>query len=641
MRRRIAVTSAVLFSFGLTAGWVWAAETPSVELAMRFRPVQKDVEYGIPPANQYGQCRVEVERATGSSGWIVLGPAGLVLRRYVDTNGDNVVDQWRYYNHGLEVYRDLDTNFNNKVDESRWLNTGGTRWGVDSDEDGRIDFWKRMSAEEASRVAVLAIVESDLQALKTLLVTQDDVEQLGVSASVAEKLLEAVSDSDRKLRAAIGKSRLIQAQTKWMRFDSVMPSLIPSEGGKTESDLLVHENAMAIVDTAGNTGLIQFGEMVRVGDVWKLTQIPQPLEGNSVQVTLGGVLMHSGTDAAGTGTMGSAGSGEVSAEMQRLLQQLQELDQAAPAPNAGRAALANHASQRSSLLSQLVSAAKTAEDKEQWMRQLVDHLASGAQTGSYPEGVQQLRSIESDLTRTSPSSPLVPYVIYRRLMAEYGIGMQSSDTAEQQKVQEKWLANLRNFVQTYATSEDAADAMLQLAVHFEFSGKLKDARDFYAQVAGKYPKTSAGMRASGAVRRLDLAGKPIQLSGPRLGGGTVDISQYRGRVVLVLCWATWCTPCTEDLPQIRSLYAQYRDRGFEIMGVNLDTTPEPVTPFLTQNRVTWPQIYQPGGLASPIAQSFGIVSLPTMFLVDARGAVITSSASVDDLKTRLPELLKK
>jgi thiol-disulfide isomerase/thioredoxin len=138
-----------------------------------------------------------------------------------------------------------------------------------------------------------------------------------------------------------------------------------------------------------------------------------------------------------------------------------------------------------------------------------------------------------------------------------------------------------------------------------------------------------------------LAGKPLRLSGPGLSGGTVDIAQYKGRVVLVFCWATWCTPCTEDLPQLRALYAQYRERGFEVVSVNLDTTSERVAPFLSQNRVTWPQIFQPGGLNSAIAQEFGIVSLPTLFLVDQQGTVITSNTSVDDLKTRLAELFKK
>ena len=93
-----------------------AADAPSVELALTFQPIQKDIEIEIPEKAEYSRCKVEVEQNKKSSGWIVYGPNGQVLRRFVDTNGDNVVDQWRYFNRGLEVYRDIDTNFNNKVD---------------------------------------------------------------------------------------------------------------------------------------------------------------------------------------------------------------------------------------------------------------------------------------------------------------------------------------------------------------------------------------------------------------------------------------------------------------------------------------------------------------------------------------------
>jgi len=170
---------------------------------------------------------------------------------------------------------------------------------------------------------------------------------------------------------------------------------------------------------------------------------------------------------------------------------------------------------------------------------------------------------------------------------------------------------------------------------------VDDARKWYQRVAERREQNPAATRAAGALRRLDLAGKPLTLAGPSLGGGSVDIANLRGRTVLVFFWATWCTPCTQALPQLRALYAQYHDRGFEIIGVNLDTTSDPVKPFLTQRSVTWPQIYQPGGLNSPIAQSFGIVSLPTLFLVDSSGRVLSTNISIEELKTRLAELFKK
>ena len=136
---------------------VLAEDPPQARFMLeKFRPLQAGVEYERPDADDVGKCRVAVDRTRAHRGWKVVGPAGQVLRRFLDTNQDNLVDQWRYYQNGVEVYRDIDANHNGKVDQSRWLNTGGSRWGVDSNEDGRIDSWRRISAEEASQVAVEA-----------------------------------------------------------------------------------------------------------------------------------------------------------------------------------------------------------------------------------------------------------------------------------------------------------------------------------------------------------------------------------------------------------------------------------------------------------------------------------------------------
>ncbi len=612
------------------------AEVPSVNLALQFLPVQKDVEYESPAVEQEAKCRLKVERSGKSSGWVVIGPAGQILRRYVDTNGDNVVDQWRYYSQGLEIYRDIDSDFNKKVDQSRWLNTGGSRWGLDTNEDGRIDAWKVLSAEEATQLAVRSLVVGDHQMLQVLLINQSDVRKLGIDATYSQKLLAAVSNSADKLRTVIARSRIITPKTKWMRFDSLMPNVIPADNGKATSDLTVYENVMAIVETSGEQGLIQIGEMVRVGVVWKLTQIPRPLKGNSIVVE-SGLLMQ---PIIAKPTL-PINAGIVSPEAQRLLEQLQTLDRNSPGPTTSRVDLARYTSQRSELLKKLITISKTDEERYQWTRQMVDGLVSAVQSGGYLEGLERLKSIEVQVRRASPRSPLVAYVSYRRLLAEYNLEIQTADVGKHQKVQQQWLQGLEEFVKSFPAGEDIPDALFQLATNEEFRSNNRTARHWYGQLTSRHSDTSAGLQAIGALRRLDLKGQLITLSGPGLNGEMIDIHRLRGRVVLVCFWATWCKPCTEDIPQLRALYEQYYDRGFEIIGVNLDATIDPIRPYLSRHRVRWPQIYQPGGLASPLAQTFGIISLPTMFLTAPDGKVISHNTSVVDLKTRLPEQLKK
>ncbi len=616
------------------------ANAAKLKLVLSFKPVQKGFKIEIPTAKQLPKCVVKVERKGKTSGWVVIGAEGQVLRRFLDTNGDNVVDQWCYYHNGLEVYRDLDTNFNNKVDQSRWLNSGGSRWGIDKNEDARIDEWKTISAEEASAEAVQALATKDVARLESLLLSAEDIKQLGIDNQLALSLKKSTSNIEAKMKKVLAKTTIISLQTKWIRFDSGSPSTIPADEGKAKKDLHVYENAMAITETKGKAGLIQIGELVRVGDTWKLTQVPQPLEGESIQIIAGGILMQ--PPLASVGNNGAGTIAELSPEVQKLLGELQKLDQNSPRPKDGRLALTRYNKQRAKLLGQLVSHAKTAEEREQWLQQMIDGIAAAVQTGTYSSGLKQLESIEKELKEKTPRSPLVAYVVYRRMLSQYSGELNSKTSSEdRQKTQDRWLKELERFTVDFPNAPDTADALMQLAIAGEYTWKIKAARAWYERLEKNFSKFPAGIRAKGALTRLDLEGRKLSLSGKGLDGGTLSISQFRGKVTLVIFWSTWCKPCTEDLPQMRALYQKYRTSGFEILGVNFDIEKKIVRPFLTQHKMTWSQIYDEGDMEAPAARDFGIVTLPTMILVDKTGKVISRATSVDALKKQLPLLLKK
>ena len=624
------------------------AEGPTPEFVFsKFLPRQRDVEIETPKPAEYPKCAVKPEKLGKGSAWLVTGPNGQVLRRFVDTNNDDTVDQWRYYNNGIEVYREIDSNFNEKPDQFRWLNTGGSRWGLDTNEDKIIDEWKVLSAEEASRVAVNALLANDADMLRLVLVTAEDLTKLKIEATAQKEILANVSSPAAKLRDLLSKTKSLTPRSKWIRFDvaSAMPSMIPADDGKATVDLILYENAMAIIETEAappkNSLLVQIGEIVKIGDVWKLTQIPLPIEGNQVQLSAG-VLMQPGQSAAGEAPAANPGA-NADPRVAALVKQLQELDTKAPTADGSPAAFVKFNTDRATILKQLISAtAKDPKDQENWLRQLVDGLASAVQTGAFEDGLNQLKLLETQLKpQLKASSPLTSYIAYRRMLAEYSVSVQSTKSnAAQAKVQEDWIKDLQAFVETYPKAEDAPDAMIQLATGLEFAGKASDARKWFAQLAENHPKTTAGKKAAGAITRLEVKGKPLPLAFAGLDGGKIDIRNYRDKAVLVVFWATWCKPCFEDLPKLKALYQQYRSQGFEVIGVNLDNSPNGVKAYMQQNGMTWPQIHEAGGLESPPSLAFGVISLPTMFLVDKKGNVHSRPASIEDVKTALPEALE-
>ncbi|MCA8996953.1 MAG: redoxin domain-containing protein [Planctomycetaceae bacterium] len=608
-----------------------------VETVLAYTPSQRDVDYEVPSKEDGPKCKLEVERMDNGSGWVLYSPEGQILRRFLDSDGNQRVDQYRYYKHGLEVFRDIDTDGNNQVDQSRWFNTNGTRWGIDQDEDGKIERWKVISAEEASREAIQAFITRDDKRLAAVLITPEDCRQLGLSETVTKELLERVSNHAAKMKTVLGSTKLLGTNSRWTRFDCsmLMPSLIPAEKGKSSQDLVVYENVMAMVDSGAQPGFVQVGEMVRIGDVWKLTQIPQPFEGNNATVAEGGVLLQPSMVAAASASEG------LSPEMQKLVTSLQELDNKAPTGNASREDITRYNLERAKLLNELSQISTTAEERSMWQRQRLEGIAAATQMKTYPNGLEELKQIEQQFRQQKVDKNLLAFATFQRLLADYNLQLETAEANDRAKVQENWLMALEGFAQEFPDSPDSADALLQLGMTYEFNGNIEDARKWYSELVQKYPQTASAQKGKGALNRLELKGKRLPLRGKALQGGTIDLSAYQGKVTAVIFWATWCKPCTEDLPQILELYRKYRPDGFEIVGINLDAEGAPIQQYIDNFKIPWYHIHEDGGLESRPAIEFGVISLPTMFLVDRSGTVVSSSATVDDLKKLVPELVKR
>ncbi len=97
-------------------------------------------------------------------------------------------------------------------------------------------------------------------------------------------------------------------------------------------------------------------------------------------------------------------------------------------------------------------------------------------------------------------------------------------------------------------------------------------------------------------------------------------SDFRGRVVILNFWATWCPPCRREMPSMQRLYDKYRDDGFTVIAVNQMEDPGHVFAFIGQldTDPTFPMLFDPD---SGVSQAYGVKGLPTTFLVDKRGRI--------------------
>lgn len=105
---------------------------------------------------------------------------------------------------------------------------------------------------------------------------------------------------------------------------------------------------------------------------------------------------------------------------------------------------------------------------------------------------------------------------------------------------------------------------------------------------------------------------------PDLSGRPLNLSSYRGKVVLLDFWATWCEPCREEIPHFVELQNKYRDRGFQIIGVSMDDSPEPVRNFCQQFEINYPVVM---GNAKTGELYGGVLGLPIAFLIGRDGRI--------------------
>jgi peroxiredoxin len=108
------------------------------------------------------------------------------------------------------------------------------------------------------------------------------------------------------------------------------------------------------------------------------------------------------------------------------------------------------------------------------------------------------------------------------------------------------------------------------------------------------------------------------------------LSDFRGHVVAVNFWATWCPPCREELPSMQRTYEAHHDKGFEILGVNVGENWDTVAPFLENFSLTYPIVLDTDSAAMA---EWGIMGLPTTFILDRDGRIthrITGGRDWDD-----------
>jgi thiol-disulfide isomerase/thioredoxin len=241
--------------------------------------------------------------------------------------------------------------------------------------------------------------------------------------------------------------------------------------------------------------------------------------------------------------------------------------------------------------------------------------------------------------------------IVEKIQAKYGSGIKNeADFATDFKQIDLVLAQ-----QNGAKTEDAAEVIYAKAmIYAQMFGDFDKATDLIKKIKSDYPATRPGQDAdkildemakraeSKKIQANLIAGKTFPgFSETDLDGKPLSPAGFKGKVLLIDFWATWCPPCRAELPNVIAIYQKYHAQGFEIIGVSLDSDKDKLTSFIKDQNIAWPQYFDGQGWSNKLAAKYGVEAIPYTILVDGDGKIIGTELRGDDLESAVAKALKQ
>lgn len=216
---------------------------------------------------------------------------------------------------------------------------------------------------------------------------------------------------------------------------------------------------------------------------------------------------------------------------------------------------------------------------------------------------------------------------------------------------------MRGFIGLYGTYTDQVKQTLDKVLQKASTPKVKEAilrpaiavaetvnEELFFHLADVYQKEFPDSKLIAALKervnklaQYKIGANMPEIELPNPQNQKIKLSSLKGKYVLVDFWASWCTPCRAENPNVKKLYQQYKSKGFEVFGVSIDQKRDEWLKAIQEDQITWLQVLDQN---SAIAQQFNIRAIPATFLIDKNGVIIAKNLRGERLEEKLAQLMK-
>ncbi len=221
------------------------------------------------------------------------------------------------------------------------------------------------------------------------------------------------------------------------------------------------------------------------------------------------------------------------------------------------------------------------------------------------------------------------------------VNTQEAIKQEYQNLNTQYVLTLKNFIKTHPKS-----AVSGFVIYNDLNNPnipLADVVEALSYIDKSIANTKMVQLANKRVN--DIKGTTVGYTATNFSQSTpegkkVSLTDFRGKYVLIDFWASWCRPCRMENPNVVAAYNRFKDKGFTVLGVSLDSNRDPWLAAIQQDNLTWTHVSDLKGWGNEVGKLYGVTGIPQNFLIDKEGKIVAKDLRGAALDEKLAEIIK-